>query len=647
MVVDELFEAICHLSSIVDVIAFIANGVTFGGIPVSSRYDKEFERDRNSFIIRVTRGYLTTAIIYFVVQSVFAMFRGYYDAFEFPTCFAGGALVIAVAVSIKKLPDRRYFNASLLALALLLSAKLLHSTFYFTDRTLRSVHDDTFNFLAMSFIVEMVLLMFCTLIPYLHIVEKKDKFHIYNIWGIEAVDLVSQTVVIQTLCRQRPAEEWSAIVTAYFLIFAVNVVTLAVGAHCILLTQWKSTKLKRFVVAHEVVTDTLSDIPFFVVTLVGRTYIGNVWITLDMVLKGVVFVRGVIWIPSQIADDIDQIPLENASQSVDEMAPNSNKKIDHESQVQVPGPGQKVEMTSFPNLAGGACHEPQDPKSGPGDNNNDRTETPKHQKWLTIIFCVVFTGGIVYALHLYLGWRVEQYEQSLIRYPTAEPTLYPTIEPTTYSPTAPSMNPTLIPTANPTAPTMEPTADPVREPTLSPTANPTAATMEPTNYPSGAPSVVPTQFPSSPLPRYSDAADWILADKYSNLWFFIACLVSVCCLCSCLGFIIYDEPKEEVASVLIGASALCFSLFVTFLVMLCAPTRASAANNWIKGDHYKNVGFLVGFWISFGCLSVFVLLLCYRFGCDGKNEGFGCGAAIIAAFLSFAMMLTFFILMMV
>ena len=203
MTVDLLFEVISYLSAIVDVITFIVTGITFGGIPVSNRYNKEFERNRNSFIIRVTRGYITISIIYFVVQSIFAMFRGYYDAFEFITCFFGWGLIIAVTVSIRKLPDRLYLNISLLTLSMLLTVKLCHTTFYCTDLTLRGVRDDTYNFLMMSFIVEMILLIFCTLIPYLHVVEDKENFHVFNIWGMEVVDLVSQTVVIQTLCRYK------------------------------------------------------------------------------------------------------------------------------------------------------------------------------------------------------------------------------------------------------------------------------------------------------------------------------------------------------------------------------------------------------------------------------------------------------------
>ena len=399
----------------------------------------------------------------------------------------------------------------------------------------------------------------------------------------------------------------------YYIIFVVNVVALTLGPHFMLLTRWRNTKLKRYVVIHELVTDILTDIPFFVVSLVGQTYINNVWITLDMVLKGVVFVRAMIWIPSQIANNIDQLPLEKAIKNV-EMAANSNSNTNtntsgRESQVKESGD----DIDRIVSVLDAEIDQNQKSQNAKALDAASAS-IPKYQKCMTIVFCVVLTGGIVFALYWYLGWSVEQYELSLIKNPTAEPTLYPTIEPTTHSPTEPSIVPTLNPTKNPTVPTIEPTYHP---------------TMEPT-------SPIPT-------PRYDNAGDWISSDNYTNLWFLFALLISACCLFACLCFAIFQEGEGHVECVVFGASVLWFSLFITFLVMLCAPNEAAAANDWIKSDHYKNIGFLFGFWISLGCFSLVVWLFKFCNLCDGAESRMN--IAFIAALISLAMTVTFLILM--
>merc|ERR1719229_459119 len=180
--------------------------------------------------------------------------------------------------------------------------------------------------------VEIVLTMFCTLIPYLHIEDvdeaeeeeeqeeeeekQKNNRHAFNIWGMEIFDMVSQIVVIQTYCRQNPSDDdWTQVLKGYFALLVVELIVLTVGSHLMFLVYDRHVMdLKKFVVAHELVMDAVTDIPFFLVSMVGGTYVGNVWITIDMVLKGIMLVRGAIWVPCNL-DEVQLTEVEPQKES--------------------------------------------------------------------------------------------------------------------------------------------------------------------------------------------------------------------------------------------------------------------------------------------------------------------------------------------
>ena len=230
--IDFICEVIGSLYVIVDVLSLLCAGITFGIIKLPSPYNNELADDRATFIIRVTHCYTVVAFTYFSAQATISLFYGYYHIFEFVTSFLGWALVIAVALSMRRTNDKTHFHAALSGLAVILIIKLCHTSFYCTDLILLGVRDGTYIFLMTSLMVEIVLTMFCTLIPYLHIEDvdeeeeeeekQKDKRHAFNIWGMEIFDMVSQIVVIQTYCRLYVC---ALLCHSAFVPFCMNMVT--------------------------------------------------------------------------------------------------------------------------------------------------------------------------------------------------------------------------------------------------------------------------------------------------------------------------------------------------------------------------------------------------------------------------------------
>lgn len=126
-------------------------------------------------------------------------------------------------------------------------------------------------------------------------------------------------LILTYIFRQNPSDDdWTQVLKGYFALLVVELIVLTVGSHLMFLVYDRHVMdLKKFVVAHELVMDAVTDIPFFLVSMVGGTYVGNVWITIDMVLKGIMLVRGAIWVPCNL-DEIKLTDVEpkKASESI-------------------------------------------------------------------------------------------------------------------------------------------------------------------------------------------------------------------------------------------------------------------------------------------------------------------------------------------
>lgn len=57
---------------------------------------------------------------------------------------------------------------------------------------------------------------------------------------------------------------------------------------------------------HCIIVDTITDIPVFITTMAMRTYVNNTYISFDIAIKFLVFVRAVVWVPYSIRHENNQ-----------------------------------------------------------------------------------------------------------------------------------------------------------------------------------------------------------------------------------------------------------------------------------------------------------------------------------------------------
>eukprot|EP01084_Bolivina_argentea_P107900 192869_1 len=431
-----LFHVLENVSKLIEIMTFLVTGLSFGSIKIQGILNGEFVQNRNQFVIRVIHGYVQLSFLYYCGQCFFAMYYGYYDIFEFIVSIVGVAVCTVILVSIQQFDHDRYLKLALSLLGCVLTIKMCHTVYFNTYITQQGIRDDTYNYLMFCLIFEFILLSFCTLIPYIYIQENEGHFHLFTVWGLEFVDLTTQIAVIQTYSRRHSHDETSIsndiILTTYYALFTADIIIFVLGIH-IMFTA--STFLKKYMAAHIIIIDVLSDIPFFITSLLGRTYVGNAFIAFDMAFKMAVFVRGVIWAPCKIDTDVRFIEIQpkTTNAAITSRSKHTTTNVDSD----------QPDIESYQPLS-------------------------KVKKIIGIIICLVMFSGVIAGLYFYLGWSATQYENSLTLNPTKEPTI------NTYSPTKyPTQEPIIAPSKSPIFnPTMNPTLRPSLNPTIRPTANP-------------------------------------------------------------------------------------------------------------------------------------------------------------------------------
>jgi len=495
MALDILFNIVSNITQFVSVLLFLITGISFGCIAVPNRLNREFLDKREHFIVKLVRGYITIGFLYFGTVAFFSMYYDYFYLFEVITSFLGMAVCTVVLVSIQQSPKGYHLHLSLAAMGILLTVKLAHTVYFSTIWTMKGIRDDTYNFLMMSLAFELILVSFCTIIPYVHIKEKDGDFHAFTIWGMEFVDLVSQIVVIQTYCRAHASDEWSYILLSYFVLFAVDLVIFVGGAIVLLSPFIKSANIKTFVAAHIIAIDTITDLPFFGISLFGKTFVGNVFIAIDMALKMALFVRAVIWVPCKLDKAVTFVEFEPSTiQAAILMECEGDDKDKDYRRMQGNWKGAEGNVNVVVDL-----------------------KWPKCRKIFKIMCFLLFAGSIVGGFYFYLGWNAEQYMR------------------------------TPAPTMEPTIPTFDPTPHPI-EPTVSPTSSPTSSPLlRPTHKPTANPTPRPTHRPAySPTPRPTTATrGWFYEDHFLKGGLFTGMVLAMCCGIAFLVCMAVDHDDEE------------------------------------------------------------------------------------------------------
>ncbi|CAF1216059.1 unnamed protein product [Adineta steineri] len=232
------------------------------------------------------------------------MYYGYYDAFIIPIsllalmCLAFLLVTLAVAEdNTDQLNEKEYYAYACFVFHILLIIKLSHTSYFMIDNTLQYKLSTTkikWNISLASIILEFFQLMAWTLIPFLWYPRSKRYL---ALWALEYADLISHFIVMITYTNQLEQAKWDSTLKAYFAFYIINLI---VWVFPLLIVCKIIDGQGMIPPVHGMIVDIITDIPMFIITMAARAYVHNVYICIDIAVKFIVFIRGVIWVPVQV-----------------------------------------------------------------------------------------------------------------------------------------------------------------------------------------------------------------------------------------------------------------------------------------------------------------------------------------------------------
>eukprot|EP01084_Bolivina_argentea_P082614 149568_1 len=277
-------EFIKGLAFLVVSLLFLANGFTASGIPPLKNIVTEDG---------LLRGCCILSIVYFITFTIVGMIEDHHGVFLI-IIFILFFVSTMVSCGFLAQDPKDYKPISWIGPAyisgLIICAKLLHTSYFLIDKVLINdfdLNDPETKFLFNSLISEIVIGLFYSLLPYViyYNLDPEDEAHkkVFTIWAYEFCDVISHSVVC--LSYSRDVDEWNNILTAYYIIYVLNTVIFAIPMPLIPFVD-------GFAVGHMIFSDIVTDIPMLVVTIYSKSFVGNVYITVDIVVKVIVFARG-------------------------------------------------------------------------------------------------------------------------------------------------------------------------------------------------------------------------------------------------------------------------------------------------------------------------------------------------------------------
>lgn len=295
-----LFSLVKGVASLITAIFPLFSGISCGVFSVNeclSCYE-----DFDEYTALYFRGYAVFGIIYSIIAIFLSGHDEYYDGFiiamaffllGFMICVLGAAATTNVADSEGKV----YFFFTISIIPLII--KLPHTAYYTVNNILNDSFDsDRYSFIKASLIVELLLLLFWSLIHALMAVIKEimhsDRNFVKNmpltVWALEYTDIVSH-IIVCCLYASSIDNGWeNEKMAAYFAFFVINLYLFVLGL------PFAMTD-KSMMRNHVMIVDIVTDVPMFLITVIGRTYYHATYIGVDFVLKIVVFMRGVVYVP--------------------------------------------------------------------------------------------------------------------------------------------------------------------------------------------------------------------------------------------------------------------------------------------------------------------------------------------------------------
>eukprot|EP01083_Nonionella_stella_P050425 134125_1 len=309
------------LSSLASVVNFLFSGLTFGLIP--SVRDIEDETDNILFTFILSRASQSLYALYLIVVLIVTMYNAYNSVYNI--IITSVALLVAfwIIYLMKKKKKDEEDDEGLTGFAyflywsgtLILCVRLLVNTYYLIVNILNGNHSAEYEFQIVQLSGDLFFLLLFTLALYLPliIVDDKNKTKgksLLTVWAMEYGDIIAHLIVCllyapsisqdasvsEYAVTEAPANSQSfgdVYLTVYFIIYCVNV-----SLFCLPL-PWVSNFAATYhpMIIHTMGLDFVTDLPFTIVTLAGETYVGNIFITIDVVINIITLIRGLIWVP--------------------------------------------------------------------------------------------------------------------------------------------------------------------------------------------------------------------------------------------------------------------------------------------------------------------------------------------------------------
>eukprot|EP01084_Bolivina_argentea_P192058 329773_1 len=254
--------------------------------------------------------YAVLSTIYFIISVMYSSYNGYYDIFIISVGFISILSTLSLLGFIDKNKKGIWVVAFVISVIALL-IKISHTTYFLVDVIVQhNIGSSTSKrmFLATSISFEILLLFFSTLWYFLHIHFENDIEFSLSIWSLEFFDLLSHTVVLLTYAHtiSEDTSKWNSYLNVYFSFYIINLFVWVLPLPVILLFLERKVdgdKTKYWIPIHVVILDTITDIPMIITSLVGRTYVGNIYIIFDIVFKILIFARSVCWVSIKVCKD--------------------------------------------------------------------------------------------------------------------------------------------------------------------------------------------------------------------------------------------------------------------------------------------------------------------------------------------------------
>ncbi|CAF1553548.1 unnamed protein product, partial [Adineta ricciae] len=125
-----------------------------------------------------------------------------------------------------------------------------------------------------------------------------------TLWSYEYADLISHIVVIILYLKESHMVFWDNTIKAYFVFYIINLFIWVIPLMSVCLRSKEEKKIMIMIPAiHCIIIDVITDIPMFLITMIKRTYVNNIYICFDIAVKFIVFARCVVWIPYHLYHD--------------------------------------------------------------------------------------------------------------------------------------------------------------------------------------------------------------------------------------------------------------------------------------------------------------------------------------------------------